>query len=474
LNSSLRPPPERPHSRSSSPALLRRHLLPKTGFAPIQILGETEAAGSVFDALWVCGLTDEAWPPRRTLNAFLPAALQQQAGVPGSSSELAIGSARLVLRRLVASAADVVLSSARSDGDREVRVSSLVEHLPTADTSSLSLSRARRWGEVPVATCEELVDSSGPPIADAELSSRGTSVIESQSLCPFRAFAEWRLAAAKLEDPSAGIRANFRGNVVERSLELVWVALREQHVLVNTDEAKLQAIIVRSVDTAFRERPESGDPLHARLVEIERERLIKLVHEWLGLERLRDKFEVFAHQQSVEVELGGMTVKGRIDRIDRVDEGFVVIDYKTGADYKPGHWKLPRPQRPQLPLYVVALEKQGREVAGLTFAKVRTGECELAGGAARPQILGKRSLRPKLFMEDRNWKEMVAAWEKEFAKLASAHLTGRAEVDPKDPPRANSTGKSSCDRCHLGALCRVSELNLQVMADDDGSDDEQE
>jgi probable DNA repair protein len=441
---------------------------PENRAAAVQILGEAEAAGSVFDAVWVCGLTDESWPPRRRANSFIPASLQLQAGVPGSAPDSSVASAKLMLARLIDSAPEVVLSSPVNDSDRVLRASSLVSDIPVQPTSVLALSSAPRWEEMPAATCEIFQDNTAPSALAEDLLHRGTSVLEKQSNCPFRAFAESRLEATRIEEPPAGIRPTDRGNTVERALQLIWEALHDQHQLHSIASVELQTIIENAVDSAIAERLDAtGDALRVRIGQIERERLIRLLHEWLLLERKRDNFEVLKHQQPIEITLGGMPLKGFIDRIDRGGEGFVVLDYKAGLDYGAKHWKLPRPQRPQLPIYAVALKQQGKEVAGLSFAKVSTGKCELAGLAVRPEILAKDRQTLERYTEGRSFAEQLEAWEVELTKLASDHLAGHAAVDPKNPPSTGGKQNSSCTYCPLDALCRVAELALASEGDDD-------
>ena len=54
--------------------------------APILVLGVLESAGQSFDALWVTGLSEDAWPLAVRPNPFIPALLQRAAGVPEASA----------------------------------------------------------------------------------------------------------------------------------------------------------------------------------------------------------------------------------------------------------------------------------------------------------------------------------------------------------------------------------------------------
>ena len=60
---------------------------PETAEMPVQILEALQAAGSHFDALWVMGMTDSAWPAPAKPNPFLPRALQREFDLPHATPE---------------------------------------------------------------------------------------------------------------------------------------------------------------------------------------------------------------------------------------------------------------------------------------------------------------------------------------------------------------------------------------------------
>jgi len=88
-----------------------------------------------------------------------------------------------------------------------------------------------------------------------------------------------------------------------------------------------------------------------RYLELEQQRLTELVNEWLEYEAARIGFEVAATEVGRTIHLAGVTLDLRLDRIDRlIDGSLLVIDYKSG-DVSPKSWELPRPDDVQLPLY---------------------------------------------------------------------------------------------------------------------------
>ena len=202
--------------------------------------------------------------------------------------------------------------------------------------------------------------------------------------------------------------------------------------------------------------------------EIERERLGKLIHEWLDLEHGRARFRDVVHQRQITPKIGELELHGRIDRLERtLDGAYVVIDYKTGGGaYSKKMWEVPRPDAPQLPIYAVAQLAEGHEIAGVAFAKVQAGRCKFDGAAIDQQILAKKaSVR-----RDGEFTGMLESWQPELEKLAGELLSGHAEVDPKRGPELT---KSTCTWCHLGALCRIAEFAPPREDDDEENGDDE-
>src|SRR5205085_8240870 len=99
---------------------------PEDEGAPIQIMGLFESSGLRFDHLWAMGLHDEALPGPAHPNPFLPVELQRVHGLPHSSPARELEVATMVMRRLVASAREIVFSYPAQEGDQELGPSPFV------------------------------------------------------------------------------------------------------------------------------------------------------------------------------------------------------------------------------------------------------------------------------------------------------------------------------------------------------------
>ncbi|HEY9017277.1 hypothetical protein, partial [Thiomicrospira sp.] len=93
------------------------HQAQSTWVQPIQVMGMLEAGGQDFDALWVMGLDDEAWPRPAQPNAFLPLRWQRQNQLPRCDAERELEYARRLTARLSDSAQQVVMSFAKQKGE---------------------------------------------------------------------------------------------------------------------------------------------------------------------------------------------------------------------------------------------------------------------------------------------------------------------------------------------------------------------
>lgn len=444
-----------------------RTFKPESAGVPVQVLGPLEAAGSIFNHLWISGLSDDVWPARGNANPFLPLTLQRAAAVPHCVPAQEFAFARHITARMANSAEEVVFSWPKREEDSLLRPSPLLEGIAAEDPAQPELGWGTQtdWAALQRTVTAEMYNGESAPPLEGDTARGGTRIFELQANCPFHAFAELRLGAKQLDEPQPGLRARDRGKVIETALQLVWAKLRDHFTLMQTPESELKGIVEAAVEKALAEMPLPREVWEERYRRLERGRLIALVNEWLVIERRREPFEVLEHQREVEVTAGGVTVKGRIDRLDRTtgDGGLVVIDYKSGnASYGPGQWNGDRPERPQLPLYVIT---QKQAVAGVAFGQLRTGGCDLKGLAARKEILGRSRDNSKQYMNGATFEEHIAEWRPVLEKIGESFRAGVAAPDPL-PERI-------CEYCHLPAVCRRAELETDDPCQHGEIDDEE-
>ena len=432
----------KPMSRPQAVELLMRiaadrSFEPKADLAPIQILRPNDAAGMEFDQLWIMGMHDGAWPPVTGPNPLLPGHVQQQKGLPGSTALENFSRATKLTKCLRSCAPVIVVSHPRREADSDLRISPLFSDLKEVSTQELGLSKRESHLESlwKSRKLEQLEDHFGPPCDDSDQKG-GTDLFKAQAECPFKAFAELRLGASVPEWPDPGLSGKDRGRLVHQVLEGVWTELQTQESLIAKPQAELLKIVESVAEAKISGFVQwSNARKGAQTEDIERSRLVNLVLKWLDLEKDRTPFTVVEQEEARNVELGGVKTIVRIDRVDRLEDGRLVItDYKTGKCGIPD-WKGERPDEPQLPVYACTSRDQ---VAGVFYGGINTDRVGFVGLADEDIIPGRSSGLADAQLE---WKDVLERLGKEF-------MSGHALVDPKDRSK-------TCRNCSLPGFCRI-------------------
>jgi ATP-dependent helicase/nuclease subunit B len=461
---------------------------PQSHEAAVQILGPFESAGMEFDAIWFLGADDTTWPAPARPHPFLTQSLQKQRGMPHADNNSDWELAKLVTNRIRRSAPVCIFSYSTQDKDGERRASTVFEPPPKVVSTAwmreqlaLGENGLEEEREFPALTVED-EPASGIRWQE-ERSAGGHSVLKMQAACPFQAFAQVRLRARELGRSDWGLDAMERGNVVHGVLQTLWGELKDRESLLQAhSEGRLQAIIERHVGEALGKygrlmrrneepRPEqaqdiqegASDNWSVAYLQAERERVVQLVGEWLELERERPPFTVEQQEKSLTARVGELQLSLRADRIDKVEGGRLLIDYKTGK-VNPAGWEGDRPEEPQLPLY--AAYGNIEDVRGVVFAQVRSGDFKFDGSVADQALIPAAAKVPRINAPAYS-AELRQRWEKVLLALGNQFVAGDAQVDPKRYPK-------TCEFCPLPGLCRVAEMDRDwVDTDSNGFSEEQ-
>ena len=449
--------------------------------APILIAGPSESAGLSADAIWFLGVSEEAWPARGNLHPLLPAGVQREASMPHASPQLDWELAQAVTTRLLASAREIFFSYPLQVEGADLRPSRIVRQIAgTPEPVPMGLVAPAMPAPLAIRFEDEFQipllrgydtpgsEEGGPPYALRG----GARILTMQSHCPFKAFATSRLGGEEWEPAEAGLTALERGNLLHAVMQAIWGGpprgIRTFDELQGIPDRR--AFVAARVDDVMRfELPDAArEQMPQRYLDLEAKRLTRLVTEWLDYEAARAPFTVVGTELKTLVDVGGLRLEVRLDRIDRLNDGsLLVVDYKTG-DINPKVWDAPRPEDVQLPLYgSFALEPDG-ELGGLAFAKVRAGDVCFAGRVGDPAAtLGYGLKNLPALVKKPFTAEQLMEWRDEILRLTSDYIEGRADVDPRDP-------KATCDRCGLHSLCRIQEQEVAVTEEEEEVEDADE
>ncbi len=306
----------------------------------IQVIGALEARGLNFKNLIYLDVNEGVIPGRPEINPILPPPLRGKIGLKDYTRTEEIY--RYHFKRLLAASERAYLLYVDNSESRRSRYIEeyiwqkekeagrlLEEELVKKKTFNLKVEKSR----------EIVVEKTPEILKKLEKMSFSPSAINTYVRCPLRFYYSYvmGLAEKEFEDSIEGkdigilvhsILRDFYGQVLRREPDFEKVLTEE----------KLHEIIEKHFESMY--------PLEWGLAFLIKESVKKVLDQFLEWERERFKsgkrFEVFHLEKKIRIpgyQTGTRTVTltGAADRIDRVGEGYEIIDYKTGSpsDGKP-------------------------------------------------------------------------------------------------------------------------------------------
>ncbi|GAA5316644.1 MAG: PD-(D/E)XK nuclease family protein [Candidatus Pelagadaptatus aseana] len=417
--------------------LLNRHasgtpFQAQTRESPIQVLGALEAAGLVFDQCWVMGMSHAEWPATAQPNPLLPLDMQRQLRMPHADATRELEYARELTGYYQRCANTVIFSHPLQGEESHLSPSQLIQHIPEVTAEALGLANQIAPLDHHIA-CQrqavalEAVDSHrAPPLSHLEQQHvrGGSQILRNQAINPMAAFLIHRLGARQPIEPTAGFSPIQRGQILHNALKIIWDKLGDQQQLLTAEPEALQQLVKTAVTEQVkryqrREPGVIGDNYAAN--EISRQS--RLIIGWLDQEKQRPGFTVIAHEQSIHTELAGLPLTLRLDRLDQLATGeLIVIDYKTGSP-NIKHWGGDRPEEPQLPLYALAYQS---DIQALMFVQINARQTTAMGIGQlqdyHPDI-SPASDGAKMELPD-NWPEILQHWQQTLESLAQEFQQG--------------------------------------------------
>ena len=390
---------------------------PEADAGVVSLLGTLEAAGMEFDHVWISGMVAGNWPPPGNPSPLLSRALQQEFGLPDATPADTLMFSKRVLKRLTCCASTAVLSWPRSDGESELAASSMLDEMTldrycgAADPGWHALQFCGNDASVIVA--EDPV----PQVTTDEVVAGGAYTVQRQRVEPFAAFVYGRLGVRRPEAIEPGIAPGVRGNIIHNALHTLFTERPTQAEIRNWDATNLVERLGSAIDSALAGHLRHADKTHTRLLGLERTRLTRLLRSFIVAETERPEFAVAEVEKSLEFEAFGVRLGLRVDRIDRLADGsLLVIDYKTGMPKK----LLNRDGDPldlQLVVYADALEDA---VGGLALINIDSRSISYQGtGGSVEWDAARRD----------DWPQRLAAWRGEVHQALREIAAGDGRIN---------------------------------------------
>jgi ATP-dependent helicase/DNAse subunit B len=387
-----------------------------------------------FEAVFVCGLQEDEFPLGASPEPFLPDE-DRRAIAAASGLRLPLREDRLERERYLfyvcASRAErlLVLSSRYCDeeGDPESPsffvedVRDLFEELPERRRSLSAVSwapeeapTAAEWERAMAARGARAVPAGPRPLTAEpvlrELAAReaiSAGALERFADCPVKWFVEDFLRPGALEpDPEAMVRGAFAHSVLQRTYSRLRDEMGDRRVTPG-NLAAAERIALEELEAGGPDFPVSPQRTRVRAA------VRRLEFDLLRYLRHEAHRDGLFQPEHLELEFGtaidGVSVRGRIDRVDTWDGHALVLDYKSGksADaYKAASWE--RENRFQAALYMLAVrELLGLEPAGGVYVPlggtkrqprgmVAAAVEEVGTGFSRNDRLGPEEFEAKL------------------------------------------------------------------------------
>lgn len=271
-----------------------------------------------------------------------------------------------------------------------------------------------------------------------ELSASG---IDQYSRCAFLGLATQRWKLEDEKDPESELWPEVKGQILHRAVEYM---VRDR--LSSRD----------SLDRAWKEVGTQGLLQSQRLKKFIQDRLLVVLDAfWEEEKKYRNRSGArsigIEEKEPLTLSIAGGTLKGRPDRVDEIDDGIMVIDYKTASSVPNGRKMRKKSYRLQLPFYALAAqEKYQKKAIGAQFIQL-TPQATRSYGVFFTLFNGKDAgcltqlRKNSLSLFDDSPEETWGDFQKQLENEFTAYLNGKFSPVPKE--------ESECRSCHYRDLC---------------------
>ena len=438
----------------------------------IQIIGIMEALSAPVDAIWVLQMNDHIWPPPARPNPLLPANIQRAAKVPGADNHIQTVFAANIHQRLLHSAAAIIFSSSKTEGESQLRVSPLINCILSLASTPIATTLAEQLSLLNFsvnsnAHLTQLVDYIAPAIQAGDHVSGGTGLIKAQAICPAWAFYQYRLGAKALKTPSNGLDNLDRGSLVHAVLERFWRPTEFKQLnnqfrhyadlrdMTNDEFTKAVNIAIKHTLQDFADKTNVASKT---VLVLEHERLYKLIGAWLTHEKDRNlAFRIVDCEAERKVPICGLEITLKIDRIVQLENGGLeLIDYKTGQEPKMTSWSDARITEPQLPIYAsfwAASEGDHMAITSVQFGWIKIADHAFIGVSTENFDTELDKRKPKFIQQFADWQSLLSHWKASIEAIAKEIKMGEAAV--------RFDNENDLMYCEVLPLLRLPERQLQ-------------
>jgi RecB family exonuclease len=273
---------------------------------------------------------------------------------------------------------------------REARAAFLTQSHPAVDDAVFEFAKHQFQVEADRVESGSISEYNGILDMPIKIDGRPFSVSQLTRLgqCPFKWFAGDLLRLRSPDEAETEFAANRKGSLYHKVLE---IAVRE-----NLDAADIRAAILTDLEQIF-ERAEAELEYSFESIpnwELRRAELLQTLRDLVASEAfLPPNVRILETEVEFRLAWNGLTLRGKIDRIDATPDGFSAVDYKSGTSRslikdESGRLKIDI----QLPIYgkvALANIKPGNAIAAGRYISISACESDNEKDADLEQIAGQ-------------------------------------------------------------------------------------
>lgn len=289
---------------------------PQGGHPRIFIWGLIEARLQQADLVVLGGLNEGSWPALPTPDPWLSPRVRAELGLAGLERRVGLAAHEFVS---ALGAPQILVTRARRDARAPAVASRLWLRLEAMSGGMTRAPELRRWTQQldrPAAFAPAGQPAPVPP-AEARPKRIAVTKLDRLKADPFAFYADAILKLSAWEAPDAEPGPAWRGTAVHAILE-AWA--REDGCAPEKLRARAEALLAAT----------AAHPVQRALWQ---PRLIEAI-DWIAERMAALRAEgraVLTAEVFGEAEVGGITLYGKVDRIDRLPDGrLAIVDYKTG------------------------------------------------------------------------------------------------------------------------------------------------
>ena len=416
----------------------------------IHILGLLESTGLYFDHMFIINMNDKRFPSYPSPNRYLPYHLQRKYSMPRVSLEKEYGVAQNIFSRLMNQSLNITVSYSKYDNENFFRPSPFImnySHIVNffQEKEDFNTLPCIRYSE----NYEKKLGTKGLVNKNTVLYKKGVEILKNISECPYRSVLIHRLGLNIYQNNKLPLNALEKGIILHSILEAIWKDLKNVKKLRALTQKQLVVKIHYYIVQIFKKHHFIFHNIPGFIKSIEEVRIQEMLLKWFELEKKRNiDFDVLSVEKKINIIINGMKIRLRIDRIDQLADGkIIIIDYKTSKNFNIRNLLQKNITEVQLPIYAV-YEKSD----AISIALVNNHKCELKSISSMahwiesnyPLTLEKVLISSKDMSIPKTFKDLKNFWKKQFEEKIFSFKSGNITITPSH---------QSCQYCKFDAIC---------------------